>query len=313
MLIPVLVFGFVAGCGDDDDEEDMGYEATIDDFSGYDSWERVDYVAYPVNMSTLGTAHAGANEAYVRDVFMSSDASMSGGEWAEGSIFVKEVHEFDSNQEPDWGSNGALMGMVKRGGDYNPDHGGWEWFLLSGDGSSIEARGGDLMDGACNSCHAQATDDYVFEHPASYMLESGGEVDFFADGAMNWERVDSTYGTDEFLSGAHGDDTEYSREVFRRQAGGVAKDGLFPVGTVLLKRLSKLDGQGNREYPEAGGFTAMVKNSMNEWEWFMMNPQNGELVNRGGDDVMTNCASCHSQATGANGMDMVFSHPGLGN
>jgi hypothetical protein len=265
-----------------------------------------------VNEEVLTQAHVGQNPEYVRDTYMASGSSMSGGEWTEGSILVKEIHEFDANQNPDYGDNGALMAMVKRGGDYNPDHSGWEWFILSNDGSEIVNRGGDLNNGGCNSCHAAATDDYVFTHPSSYMLDEADPVAWFAEGAMNWERVDSTYGTDPLLAGAHGDDSEYSREIYRWQPGAVAKDGLFPIGTVILKRVSTTDDQGNIVYPDPadGAYTAMVKSGMDSWDWYMMNPSTG-MVNDSGDLQM--CIGCHSEATGSEGTDMVFSHPGMGN
>ena len=42
-------------------------------------------------------------------------------------------------------ATGGLLGMVKRGGDFNPDNGGWEWFMLANDLSGIAAQGADLM------------------------------------------------------------------------------------------------------------------------------------------------------------------------
>lgn len=47
--------------------------------------------------------------------------------------------------------------MVKRGGKFNPEHKGWEWFMLEepsgeiGKENDMPMRGANLMEGMCNS------------------------------------------------------------------------------------------------------------------------------------------------------------------
>jgi hypothetical protein len=59
--------------------------------------------------------------------------------------------------------------MVKRGNDFNPNGGDWEWFMLNSDGTIAvdgngnKMRGADLMGGMCLMCHTGASNkDYVF-------------------------------------------------------------------------------------------------------------------------------------------------------
>jgi cytochrome c peroxidase len=60
--------------------------------------------------------------------------------------------------------------MVKRGNDFNPDGGDWEWFMLNADGSiasepavrNAKMRGANLMNGMCVSCHSAGSTDYTF-------------------------------------------------------------------------------------------------------------------------------------------------------
>jgi len=110
---------------------------------------------------------------------MNTIAAQSTGDFAMGSIIVKEVFNYrmtDNGPEKTLLEQGGLLAMVKRGGDFNSDHSGWEWFVLAPDLSSVVSQGADLMGGACNVCHGKAGPeamgmDYVFPKPTEVILE----------------------------------------------------------------------------------------------------------------------------------------------
>ncbi len=66
-------------------------------------------------------------------------------------------------------STDEFTALVKRGGNFNSNNIGWEWFILNQDGS-IETdilgnkfRGANLMGGMCGGCHSQVfSKDFVF-------------------------------------------------------------------------------------------------------------------------------------------------------
>ncbi|MBD3234255.1 MAG: hypothetical protein GF315_11085 [candidate division Zixibacteria bacterium] len=318
ILLPLVALLVVSACSDNGDDI-MGsedFEAALQDFTNYGSWEQIDYEIYPTNFNTLGgAAHAANDSTFVRQVYISPGAQISDGEYDQETIVVKETFQWD-NGEKDF-TNGNLLAMVKRGGDFNSDHNGWEWFNIAPDLSVINDRGADMMNGACNDCHAATEtdetlgDDYVFNHPSEFVVEDGDEYDFFADGPDNWEQIDSTYGLDARLQGfAHGD-TMYSRITYRWQPGGKFDEdyGEYPVGTTIIKEVFNWDN-GNKVYPPDGGWTAMVKrggdynSSGGDWEWFMFNPVDSSLSDRG---QLAGCIDCHAGAAN----DYVFDHPGL--
>ncbi|MBA3901251.1 MAG: cytochrome P460 family protein [Bacteroidetes bacterium] len=96
---------------------------------------------------------------HAKDPDVKRDAN---GDFPRGTVIVKESRKEDGTVE-------AVTAMVKRGGNFNPEHKGWEWFMLEGPSGKInrdgdmKMRGAALMDGMCNSCHAQVREkDYVF-------------------------------------------------------------------------------------------------------------------------------------------------------
>ena len=111
----------------------------------------------------LGEAHKGEEglrRVYKKQLLANPDAETQG--YPIGTIIVKEVDQDGTINE--------ITAMVKRGGNFNPEHGGWDWFMLDPSNLSIKGRGADLMDGMCNGCHKSAQEpkygkDYVFKHP----------------------------------------------------------------------------------------------------------------------------------------------------
>ena len=147
-------------CSDDDDNNvtptPTEYVATNSTFSGWNTWTLIDSTMGPD--PTLGAAHGGNDSNVTRKIYMKEDKAKVTGQYPIGTGVTKHV-------QSGTGETIALMAMVKRGGNgFNTEHNGWEWFALNSDGTiNEEARGANLMDGMCNSCHSGARmKDYVF-------------------------------------------------------------------------------------------------------------------------------------------------------
>lgn len=127
---------------------------------------------------------------------------------------------------------------------------------------------------------------------------------------MSWTLVKTIQGIDPSLaaSGAHaGNDSTVTRKIYVKNNQNRV-NGLFPVGTILVKHSSNPTGTVNE-------FTGMVKRgngynpSGNDWEWFMLMPdgtiatQNG-MKTRGANLMNGMCVGCHS---GNKTRDYVFS------
>lgn len=83
-------------------------------------------------------------------------------EYPVGVMYVKEIIR--------QGFLTDILAQVKRGGDFNPENGNWEWFIIEPESFVIKSRGANLADGACNRCHARANAigdgvDFVYHHP----------------------------------------------------------------------------------------------------------------------------------------------------
>jgi len=315
----------VIGCDDDSGTSpvvDNGFEAGDNDFANFTGWDVFDYAVYPVNSATLGTAHGGNDSTVARIIYKNSDTEFNNGAYDRGSVFVKETFMWDNGQKSPV-AMGGFLGMVKRGGDFNADEGGWEYFDL-GDGSGIAMRGtDDIMDGMCQGCHKSASGmgmngmDYIFHHPAEYAVDAGTEWQDIFSHAGSWELLDSREGDDPLLGGAHGGGV-MKRDTYRWQPGARYNNGEFPIGTVLAKEVYEADSLGNKSNIT---WTAMAKRGgdfnpdFGGWEWFMItDPMDDDIrtVMRGADLMNNMCNGCHSTADINSGGDYVFDHPNLG-
>jgi Fe-S cluster biogenesis protein NfuA len=252
----------------------------------------------------LAGAHEGGNDAFTRLVYASTTADPVSGEYPEGTVFVKETFRYNpATGAKEFAAMGGLLAMVKRGGDFNPDHGGWEWFMLESDASAIAARGADLMDGACNACHSVSDtyggSDYAFAHPSEVVADAAS-----FDGYTNWNLLEETDADHPFINPAHQSENGNAlRRIYRRQLLANPAAGGYPVGTLIVKEV------------EVGGevveITAMAKRgggfdpANGDWEYFMLDPASGSVAMQGAIGM---CIGCHSNATGAQGMDHVFAH-----
>jgi len=110
----------------------------------------------------LGGAHAENDASVTRYIYFENNQSAQDGTYSLGTVVVKESKNDALTVQ-------VITAMVKRGNNFNPDGGDWEWFMLNPDGTIAtdndgnEMRGDDLMNGMCLNCHSQnSATDYVF-------------------------------------------------------------------------------------------------------------------------------------------------------
>jgi len=133
--------------------------AFAQDFRGYHSWPSFDTSE---DADLVGIHDGSVITQYINRIPESGSA-----EFPVGTLIVKEATGGTIPHE--------IFAMGKRGGDYNPDTPGWEWFELEnldspGDGVKViwrgfgpplgENYGGDPNAG-CNSCHTDCGNDGV--------------------------------------------------------------------------------------------------------------------------------------------------------
>lgn len=155
-------------CKKDDEEDNTTpepeeYVATSDSFKNFESWT---LGAEPMGIDpALGAAHGGNDSTVIRSIYFKENAKPVNGEYPVGSVVVKYSHN-------DAGTVEMYTAMVKRGGNYDSDNGGWEYFMLSGDGAiatdsdgnEMRGDGPTMMGGMCLNCHSNAGSgmDYIF-------------------------------------------------------------------------------------------------------------------------------------------------------
>ena len=107
-------------------------------------------------------AHANNDSTVVRKVYFKNGQNRVNGTFPVGTIVVKH----SANPA---GTVNEFTALVKRGNNFNPSHGDWEFFMLNPDGTiasdstGMVMRGANLMNGMCASCHAMASGkDYIF-------------------------------------------------------------------------------------------------------------------------------------------------------
>jgi hypothetical protein len=158
-LVLVLVVS-LESCSDDDEKVTQEFIADDSSFSNFMSWklEATNQGSDPA----LGAAHAGNDETVTRRIYYKDGQKPVNGEFPVGTIIVK--HSSNPGQ-----SVNEFTAMVKRGNDFNPNGGDWEWFMLNADGSiatdpssGMKMRGASLMNGMCLQCHSAGSIDYTF-------------------------------------------------------------------------------------------------------------------------------------------------------
>jgi len=119
-------------------------------FIGYSSWQK--FTETGLNPTLGAMAHGGQDSTAIRDIYYKDSQGPESGTYPVGTVIYKNVTNPAGLD--------AHFAMVKRGNDFNPTNGDWEWFILDATGS-ITTRGGLSMTG-CNNCHSTATTDYSF-------------------------------------------------------------------------------------------------------------------------------------------------------
>ena len=295
----------------------MEFEAVIADFAGYTDWELVDYSTGLSNPGGLGEAHAARNDLFTRKTFKNAAAlNSSASEYDVGSILIKETFTYTD------GPNGlektitgptGLLAMVKRGGDFNPDNNGWEWFMLEPDLSGVIAQG-EMPNGAagCNACHSKAETqmggwDYTFPKPTEFVADSSLFSNY-----TSWDLIEFDENPSNLFGGAHIDNAK-NRRVFQKQVyANPTEAGAwgYPIGTAIVKDISNDDGIAQ--------IVAMVKRGGNfdpangNWEYFMLDPTDpSQVAMMDGNEVrgaVPMCIGCHEKAKDSDGMDYIFKH-----
>ncbi len=298
---------------------DDEFFAELSSFADYQQWEVVDYTIGDINPA-IGAGHQGQVDLYSRRTYANELAdNADGAVYPRGSIFIKEVTTWETGDR-EFSPQLGLVAMVKRGGNFNTDNGGWEWFELENDNSGIIGRGGDYRNNGCNNCHTLANTqdggfDYVFQHPSEFAATSNQFSDY-----QSWTLIDERSDQNPLLGGmAHkGGDPDAIRRVYKKQLYAAPEDAVFgfPIGTTIVKEVT----QDN----VVTELAAMVKRGSDfnaehqNWEWFVLDPADASILTengaelRGGDLMNGMCNSCHAlaEAGSENGTDYVFFHEG---
>lgn len=296
------------------------FKAVINDFVGYSDWHESDY-SIGATHPMLGGAHqgeAGKSDDYMRKSFMNAAAykSKDAHEFAMGSIIIKETFTFEHSEHgmmKTFAPTGGLLAMVKRGGGFNAENGGWEWFILDNDLKSVTAQGEQPAGKNCSGCHSLADGksdtgkDFAFAK-----TEFAIDTHVF-ENYQDWELIDYNT-TPETLDGwAHIDNPDLRRTFQKQRLAYPDQHGNmhYPTGTTLIKEITK-DGKvaqvvgmvkrGGDFNPEGGN-----------WEYFMLDPHDVAkvVVNEAGDSLrgaLPGCNACHSAAKDEKGVDHVFKH-----
>jgi hypothetical protein len=168
LLCALAILG-VAGLRKTSDRSASGAEPDFGTMvKSYRTWTRVNSEPFQMTSAvslacaapTAGqvSPHSGLG-AYI-DVYVNSvgrTAMMTQGrvEFPVGAIIVKEKRRTKERSDPE-----VLTAMLKRARGYNPDTGDWDFAVLAGNGTTVQAQG--KLE-SCMQCHkAVPTSDYVF-------------------------------------------------------------------------------------------------------------------------------------------------------
>lgn len=165
ILLISSIFGvlpFLQSCSDDEDTVSPPTEVIANDnsFKDFMTWSK-DATRQGPDPALGGMAHGGNNETVTRSIYYKNGQNPLNGKYPVGTMIVKH------SVNPDKSVN-EFTAMVKRGGEFNKEKGGWEYFMLAADGTimkdgTMEMRGANLMDGMCAGCHSAAVSkDYIF-------------------------------------------------------------------------------------------------------------------------------------------------------
>jgi len=153
-LFCLVVWGLsLQSCGDDDPIEPQEFVADDSTFDNYTSWTlEVTNTGTDPGSLIAGGAHAGDSDISVRDIYFKDDQDPVDGVYPVGTVVAKHTTTTD-------GTVDVTHAMVKRGNDFNPTSGNWEYFTFTAAGA-IDGRG--MLEG-CMNCHGAASaSDFIF-------------------------------------------------------------------------------------------------------------------------------------------------------
>jgi hypothetical protein len=151
----------IQSCKKNTDSVQPEFVADTNSFTGNMNWS-LDKTFNGPDPLLGAMAHANNDEKVVRDVHFKDGQNPVNGKYPIGTLIVKHSHNPD-------GTVNEYTAMAKRGNNFNPKGGDWEYFVLTPSGtiatdaSGMPMRGSSLMGGMCASCHSMAASkDFVF-------------------------------------------------------------------------------------------------------------------------------------------------------
>ena len=144
------------------------HRAPVKEIAGYRDWSKVNTQPQLMPDRTAALCAAPSLPAasknphtnkyvtvYVNDIGRKAMTEELNPYFPEGSVIVKEKLPDKSSQAPE-----LLTVMIKRAKGFNPTSGDWEYMVVDGTGTTVQARG-KLEN--CQSCHTgKPGTDYVF-------------------------------------------------------------------------------------------------------------------------------------------------------
>jgi hypothetical protein len=151
----------VQSCKKDKEPTTQEFVADNSSFASYMSWS-LDKTFNGPDPLLGAMAHANNDSTVVRDVHFKNGQNPVSSKYPVGTLIVKHSHN-------PGGTVNEFTAMAKRGNNFNPNVGDWEFFMLTPTGaiatdtSGMPMRGANLMSGMCGSCHSMASaKDFVF-------------------------------------------------------------------------------------------------------------------------------------------------------
>jgi hypothetical protein len=137
------------------------YVADTATFRDYCNWV-LDSTYHGIS-NNLEFAHTNGDTSFFRYVYNKGGRKRVNGKYPDSTIIAKLA----KNRA---GVVFEVVGLVKRGGNFSPNGGGWEWFLLNENGTIAKdangalLRGGaNFLGGGCIGCHNRVSgSDFVF-------------------------------------------------------------------------------------------------------------------------------------------------------
>lgn len=167
-LVAVMIMGIgsLQSCKNDNSTNPtptvQEFIADSSSFSSFISWS-IDKTFYGPDPLLGAMAHTNNDSTVVRNVHFKNGQNPVNGKYPIGTLIVKHSHN-------PTGTVNEVTAMAKRGNNFNPNYGDWEFFMLTPSGtiaidatSGMPMRGASLMSGMCGSCHTMASaKDFIF-------------------------------------------------------------------------------------------------------------------------------------------------------